>query len=139
MISSLPFLRAWMYPTFMDHQGLRDVCCMSEGKPTSQKFSGVLDGMQQNWCLTRNQHLSSFFCWNIYIMYFTFLICKLKQSGSLLFFLNHAKMKKMFQVRLSLNLLLNMAPYTLSPCITLLPEMLGFFVVTDNSSSLSVA
>lgn len=29
--------------------------------------------------------------------------------------------------------------HTLSPCITLLPEMLGFFVVTDNSSSLSVA
>lgn len=48
--------------------------------------------------LTGSQLVFYFFCWNIYTINFTFLTSMLKQFGSLFFFLNHLKIKKMLQL-----------------------------------------
>lgn len=103
---------------------------MSKGKPTSQKFSGLLDGMQQNQCLDRSQ------------LFFLLLECLCHKfhipwmcvQAIWFFLLNYFKMKKMSQVNVSL------ISFKTWPCKHFvfdcdLSRVLGFFVIGDNSSA----
>ena len=79
---------------------------MSEGKTTSQKFPGMLAGMQQESVSQQGPNFFPSFCWSICILLSTFL-SNLAFSS---FFLNYLKKKKNVASQSLSYLLSNMAP-----------------------------